>query len=200
MKKLIVSSLIATSLLYATNNSFELNLNDNTVETKLDVYLNDKYVLNEESNYYFNLRYLYSEEDEDKNSNNQQKLAGIGFKVMSPYVNDSGFKLGIGLNGVWADNNEDLSFFALPIYLYATYELNEKFDFGLDIGYSPSILTFADGDKYKEANIKASYKILDNGKIFVGYRKIRTEYELDKKNNLKIDFDDTPYFGFSVIF
>jgi len=200
MKKLIVGSLIATSLLQATNNKFELNLNDDTVEVNSDIYLNDKYVLNEESNYFFNIRYLYSE-DKDNKYKDKQKLLGVGFKVMSPYVNDSGFKLGIGISGVWADNNKDLSFAATPIYLYTTYELNDKIDFNLNLGYSPSILTYADGDKYKEGKIEASYKILDNGKVFVGYRKIRTEYEVgNNQENLKIDYDDTPYFGFSVIF
>jgi len=195
MKKLIVGSLIATSLLYATNNKFELNLNNDTVEASGDIYLNDKYVLNEESNYYLNIRYLYSEE---KNKyQDRQKLASLGFKVMSPYVNDSGFKLGLGLSGVWADNS-NATFTSIPIYLYLSYEFNEKVDFSVNGGYAPSILTYADGDNYKEFNVKASYKILDNGKIFVGYRKIRTEYE--SSNNIKIDYDDTPYFGFSVIF
>ena len=196
MKKIIIGSLVALNLLYATNNNFELNINSDTFEVNGDIYLNDKYILNEESNYYINVRYLYSEEKTIYQDT--QKLAGVGFKAMSPYVNDSGFKLGIGLSGVWADNSS-ASFSAIPIFLYATYELNEYASFSLNGGYAPSILTFSDGDKYKEFNTKASYKIIDNGKIFVGYRKIKTEYDISG-SDVKIDYDDTPYFGFSIIF
>ena len=195
MKKIIMGSLVVSSLLVA-NNNFEINFNSDTVEVASSIYLNDKYILNDNSDYFFDIKYLYSEE---KNKyQNTQKLASIGLKAISPYYDDNGFNFGLGINAVIADNNPGKTFFATPLSLYASYEINEKVSINIDGSYAPSILTYSDGDNFSQYNVKVNYQIIDNGNLYVGLRNIKTEYKTSTLNT--IEFDDSAYIGFRIDF
>jgi len=193
MKKIIAGSLIASSLLWGSN-SIELNINNNTLELGADYSLNSSYMLNDDSNYFLTVKYLGSEEENSNKST--QRLLSVGLKVINPYIDDHGFSLGLGMKTVVADNYSSESFIATPLELFATYNVNEQLSIETQVGYAPKILTFLDGNTYKDAMLKVNYRIIDNGYVYVGGRKIKTEYE----DIGTIEYDDSVFFGYKITF
>ncbi len=191
MKKVFLSSLITSSLLLGSS-SFEININNETLEVSSEVYLNDTYNVNNSSNYYFIASYLNTEDEEsDKTSSS---LVTAGFKVLNPYSNDNGLSLGLGVKSVYS-NNEEEQFFAVPLSLYSKLELNELIYFDLGIAYAPKVLSFSDAQKYTDIKFKTNYKVLEDGYLFLGYRNIETEYE-----NYIIKYDTSLFVGFQIKF
>lgn len=196
MKKILVGSLIATSLLFGNGNSAEININNNTLELVGEYILNNSYDVSDEANYYFTISYLGSEDQQTTSTTvTNQKLATAGLKIMNPYIDDKGFSLGIGIKAVWADNHTQ-DFVATPLEVFAKYEINEQLSLDMNIGYSPKVLTHSDGTTYKDGKVKINYKIIDNGYVYLGARKIKTTY----KDNSEIEFDDSMFFGYKVQF
>ena len=76
------------------------------------------------------------------------------------------------------------------------YELNEDISFNTNFSYSPKILSLSDAQKYQEFQIKANYKVIDNGFIYIGKRDIKTDYS----DGVSIKVDDNVFFGFKVLF
>ena len=196
MKKILAGSLVATSLLFGANNSAEININNDTLELVGEYILNDSYELNDDSNYFFTISYLGSEDQESALTNKKnQKLATAGFKIVNPYIDDRGLSLGFGIKAVWADNYEK-DFLATPLELFAKYEINEQLSLDVGVAYSPKVLTHSDGTSYKDGKLKVNYKVIDNGYVYLGARTIKTEY----KDNAEIEFDDSLFFGYKVQF
>ena len=191
-KRILVGSLIATSLLFAVD-SAEININNNTLEIAGEYSLNDTYALNDDSNYFFTISYMSSEQATGTTS--KPKLTTAGFKIMNPYIDDRGLSLGLGIKGVWADNYNK-SFVATPLTAFAKYEINELVTLDLSVGYAPKILTYSEGDKYATTNLKANFKVIDNGYTYLGLRSIKTDY----KDGTSIKFDDSVFFGYKVQF
>ena len=69
-------------------------------------------------------------------------------------------------------------------------------DFELEGGYSPRVLTFMDGDSFREGVFKVNYKILSDGYIYTGVRNIEARYDNEKE----VKYDDSIFFGFQVRF
>ena len=195
MKKILAGSLVATSLLFGAN-SAEININNNTLELVGEYILNGSYNVSDEANYYFTVGYLSSEDQKSTATTvTNQKLATVGLKIMNPYIDDRGLSLGIGIKTVWADNYTK-DFLATPLELFAKYEINEQLSLDTSIAYSPKVLTHSDGDTYKDWNLKANYKVIDNGYAYIGARSIKTTY----KDSAEIEFDDSMFFGYKVQF
>ena len=58
MKKILIGSLIASSILMGSN-SIQVNINSDTLEVSSDIYLNNYYNLSEKSNYYLEKLPIY---------------------------------------------------------------------------------------------------------------------------------------------
>jgi lipopolysaccharide assembly outer membrane protein LptD (OstA) len=192
MNKIFVGSIIAANLLFATN-SAEININSNTLELIGEYNLNTVYQLNDDSNYYLTISFLSSEES--STSVSTQKLITGGLKMVNPYIDDRGLSLGMGAKIVWADNTNK-NFIATPLNIFAKYEINEQISINFDFAYAPKILTFSDGESYKETNLKANYKVLENGYVYLGGRSITTDY----KKGGSVDYDKSIFFGYKVQF
>ncbi len=192
IKKIAVGSILASSLLFASN-SAEININNNTLELGGDFFLNDMYNLNDDSNYFLTARYLSSEDSGNKVSS--QKLITTGFKIVNPYIDDKGFSLGMGIDAVWADNYTD-NFYAIALKISGTYNINEQLSTDAEVAYSPKVITYGGGDNYKSGNVKLNYKIIDNGYVYIGARSIKTTYT----DGTEVDFDTSAYFGYKVQF
>jgi len=191
MKKIILSTLVASSLLMGSN-SVQININNDTLEVAADIYLNDKYEVNNSSNYYFTASYLRTE---DTTSESTASLSSAGFKVLNPYTDDNGASFGMGMKAVYADNNDNL-FFAAPLAIYAKYEHNEKIYFDAELSYAPRVLSFSDAETYNDMKFKANYKVLEDGYAFIGYRNIETKYD----NMDAIEYDKELFVGYEVKF
>jgi hypothetical protein len=189
-KKIIMSLLISSNILYATNNSVELNINNHTLEVKGEYNLNAVYELNDNSNYKLLISYLRSEKKQDS-----EIMINSGLKIENPYINDYGFSVGFGVNAVWIDNSNQ-SFTALPLSVYGSYILQENITINGQVSYSPNILSFNNARSFRQYNLQANYKLIDNGYVYIGKRDIKTNY----KNSVSIKFDDAIFFGFKVLF
>ena len=191
MNKIIVGSLIASSLVYGINN-VDLNVNNNTLEVSGDFSLNEVYELNNDSNYYLTVSFLNSE---DKSATTTEKLASVGFKMLNPYMDDYGFRFGLGIKAVWADNSKE-DFVSIPVQLFASYQIDEKISVDTDIAYAPRVLSFLKAQKFTSGKIKLNYKIIDNGYLYIGGRTISTKYE----NDTTIKYDNSLFVGYQVQF
>ena len=191
MKKIIVGSLIASSLVYGINN-VDLNVNNNTLEVSGEFSLNEAYELNNDSNYYLTVSFLNSE---DKSATTTEKLASVGFKMLNPYMDDYGFRFGLGIKAVWADNSKE-DFVSIPVQLFASYQIDEKISVDTDIAYAPRVLSFLKAQKFTSGKIKLNYKIMDNGYLYIGGRTISTKYE----NGTTIKYDSSLFVGYQVQF
>jgi len=191
LKKIIIGSLVASSVAFASG-AADININDNTLEVGMEYNLNGSYRLNENSNYLLSASYLRSEES---SSTNTQTLATVGLRIMNPYVDNYGFSLGLGVKGVVADNSPK-SFVAAPLGIFASYMVNEQIHIDGEYSYAPKVLTFSDGETYNEWKLKANYRVIDNGFVYVGARGITTEYT----NSSEYSYDHTAFFGFNVQF
>ena len=190
MKKILIGSMLLSSLVFA-NNEMQININNDTLEVAGAYSLNDSYDLNEDSNYFLTASFLRSE----ISNADTQKLTTFGLKVVNPYIDDRGVSLGMGIKGVWVENSTD-DFMATPLSIFATYILNDNISLDLSGAYAPKVLTYKDGEHYKEFVGKLNYKVIDNGYVYIGVRNIKTEY----KNNIDVKYDDSAFFGYKVTF
>lgn len=190
MKKILIGSLIASSILLG-NNGVEINVNDDTLEVKADLYLNDYYDVSNESNYYFTLGHLRTEND----LNESDSLTTAGLKVLNPFTDDNGISIGLGIKSVYT-NQLSKTFFAVPLSVYAKIELSEVLYIDGELSYAPSVLALSDADSYKGMKARVNYKVLENGYAFIGARSIETKYT----NGVTSKFDSTVFVGFEVRF
>jgi hypothetical protein len=190
MKKILLGSLIATSLLMA-DNSVDVNVNADTVEVSADVYLNDMYDVNNDSNYYLTLRHLRTEKD----NSNAQTLSTVGLKVLNPFTNDNGLSFGLGMKAVYT-NQIGKRFLALPLSAYGKIEINELVYIDADLSYAPKVLSFSDADSYVDFRAKVNYKVLADGYIYLGARSITTKYDSGEEEK----YDSSAFVGLEVRF
>jgi len=191
MKNILAGSLLASSLVFGAS-SVDLNINKDTLEINGNFSLNEAYDLNNNSDYFLTLSFLNSEA---KSSPKSEKLVSMGFKMMNPYISDNGFTFGVGINTVWADNNED-NFLAIPINIYGAYQIIEDLHIDTHIAYAPKVLSFAKAKRFASGELRVNYKVIDNGYAYIGARSISTTYEDDTK----IKFDNNLFYGFKVQF
>lgn len=189
MKKILIGSFIASSILMGNN--IQVNINSDTLEVSADIYLNNSYNLNENSNYYFTASYLRTE----KNDLETQSLSSAGFKVLNPYTENNGISIGLGMKAVYSDQTNK-RFFATPLVLNGKIELNEVMYVDADLSYAPKVLSFSDGKTYQDMKVRFNYKVLADGYVFVGLRNIETEYN----NGITKKYDNSVFLGLEVRF
>lgn len=191
MKKIILGSLVTGSLLLA-NNSVQVNVNKDTLELGADIYLNKYYNTNNSSNYYLTAGYLRTEGEKN---NDDQSLTSVGFKLINPMTDNYGISLGMGMKSVYSTHESD-SFLAIPLTLNGRIEFNEVIYFDANISYAPQVLSFMDGESYRDIQARINYKVLADGYIYLGGRNIETKYE----NNTRVKFDTSAFVGFEIRF
>ncbi len=194
MIKKSILSLAALVSIVTANNQMEINLNNDTLEVAGKFYLNNKYNVSNDANYYFTASYLKSEVVESVD----QSLLSIGLNIINPFTSDRGLSFGLGLKTVYVDiSSINKTFVAIPLGLFAKYEHNDALSFDVELGYAPKTLSFSDAEKYADLKMRVNYKILDNGYVFVGARKIEATYT----NIVKpAEYDDNVFFGYKVQF
>ncbi|QHS08741.1 YfaZ family outer membrane protein [Sinimarinibacterium sp. NLF-5-8] len=53
--------------------------------------------------------------------------------------------------------------------------------------YSPSILTFARFDRYREVGLRVDYQVLRNASVYTGYRNVNLKYDAAPRAHLTVD-------------
>ena len=65
-----------------------------------------------------------------------------------------------------------------------------------ELYYAPKVLTFNDVDRFIDTSIRIKYRVLEQGSIYLGYRK----QEVDIEHGGKVDIDKGGHIGISLQF
>lgn len=99
------------------------------------------------------------------------------------------FEVELGAKGFWLDTEDD-SGFGVALGVGAAIELLPKLFAGASVYYSPDIITGGDFDNSFEVDARLAYQLLENGSLFVGYRRLEAD-----TGRIDIDVYDDAYFG-----
>ncbi|VAY87046.1 hypothetical protein MNB_ARC-1_631 [hydrothermal vent metagenome] len=198
MKKIILSMVLISGMLYANGSKGEINVNSDTLELEGDFYLNNTYNLSNYANYYGIINYLSSETN-TANSTLTKRLVAVGFKILNPFSNEYGFSLGLGLKAVISNDRHDktnTSFLSIPLSIYGKYDFNEVIYVNGSYSYAPKTLSLLDAKGYKDIKLAVNYRVLENGYVFIGIRDIETIYDL----SVSVKYDNSLFFGYKIHF
>lgn len=193
IKKLLITTLLCTLPVFAGHEqaAFGLNINNEDLEIEGRVSLAGKTSQLEYQNFYIDANFINGEDD---------TLTGLGFYVENSPHGHSNLEFGVGLKSVFSTNDKlDKSFIAVPITVSGKARMYlgnlPKSALGVKIAYAPTPLTFSDGESYLEYRVEADMQIIDNIKIYAGYRNIDTDYEV-----ADVNFNSGAYVGFKFLF
>ena len=189
LKNIIFGLLLSFGLLHAQN-EISANINEDSYEVGIDAYLNDYYMLNDNSKYFFGLHFLGTDKEiSDK------KLWSADLKVTNHSANSKGFNYGLGLKSVLADTKmNDLS--AIAFGATCKYDINDHLNLNASYYYSPKVLTFMDGKHFQEFRTDLNFEVVNNAFASVGYRIIKAEFDNVESDN----FDESVYVGLKFKF
>ncbi|MEA2049093.1 MAG: YfaZ family outer membrane protein [Campylobacterota bacterium] len=185
IKKLFLTSLLSFGLLQAEN-SIGINISDEDLEVLAAINLNQYADYSDSTTYVIDGYYLRTDED---------NLFGLGLSGENTLQGVQGLTLGFGAKFVFADD-----FTALPLLGKARYTLpfNDRIpttSLGISFAYAPPVLTFSDGESYREFRMEADMEVIQNIHLFTGYRNIDTEYE-----SYDTTFNESFYAGMKLSF
>jgi hypothetical protein len=184
-KKIVMSSIVTTGLLFAQSGvGINVNKNDLEVEGTLDS--RNLAILQTSSTIYLGDFNFISKEDDDVKS----KLVGAGFGATNRLEGVEGVELTFGakliISNVKDDNkNIDDWFSAMPLMGMIRYTFPPLM-FNIPpvaiegkVLYAPGALAFGDSDNYSEFRDSADIEMIENVKVYAGYRSIVTGYPED---------------------
>ncbi|ADH85850.1 YfaZ family outer membrane protein [Desulfurivibrio alkaliphilus] len=178
MKKLVTAALVAltmTGAQQAQAASFDLNLNDYSVQAKLaGPVANDAQL---------HLRFLYN----DKRSLTMSS-ADLEFQAMIEEAPGFGIGLGVGVLGGRKKSskaNQDMLGVPVGLRFYFQPAGAENLEFQGKVFYTPKLLSFADLDRMLERRARIGYAISPTVQIYIEYQHIRANF--DDLNNRTID-------------
>jgi hypothetical protein len=185
IKKLCFAALASLGLLHAQSN-IGLNINDEDLEVTASIDLNALTYYSDSTSYTLDASYLHTDGD---------NLTTIGVSAENTFQGLQGLALGLGIKSVFADD-----FIAIPFFAKAKYTLPLNYTIPTtslitSLAYSPSVLTFSDGESYTEFRAEADMEVITNVHLFAGYRNINTEYE---RND--VTFNNSFYGGMKLSF
>lgn len=195
LKKLLLTLALGTAAFAMHDASINLNNDDLEVKGSLDIgELNRS---DFPDMYFLTLGFLNAEnENEDTDA-----LLEAGFKLRQEVRGVEGLRFGLGFKGTYTEVGP-LKHAAVPLGVELAYTLPIGSAIPVilsgSLDYAPSVLSFKDADRYMEKRVELGVQIVEQATIFVGYRKIETDFE----NNLGGDYtyNDTGYIGFKVRF
>ncbi len=180
MKKLSTLLIIAASSLFiipviSSANEMELSISDD--------YIDLRFTAEYEKDFAGQLALMHADFD-DIDSNQ------LSYKF---YTEDKlgRFDVQMGAKAFWLDA-EDETGYGIALALGATTEIINKLVAGVELNYSPSIITGGDFDNLFEVDARISYHLLENGTFYIGYRKIEIDTD---GGDVDVDVYDDPYVG-----
>lgn len=198
IKKIVLLSIFSISYLSGYH-SFQINMNDEELESGIELDLAqfvNKFPVNR---YFVGLNYLYVETDENI-KNQTEYMFDFDIMMRSRLTNFNVLTFGLGAKALKTKiGNLEVS--AIPIGLYINFAIPIIKSLPISITtqfyYSPKPLTFSDGDKYLEQRYELSFEIIKMGEIFIGYRDIVVTPQLGARD---IGITKQPYFGIKIGF
>jgi len=194
LKKLLIGLALSSSL-FAMHEA-SINLNNDDIEVNGNIDLGELNKSDYPDSYFLTLSLL----DVEQNTNTEP-LYSAGFMLRQPIHGAGGLKFGIGVKGTYLKAGT-IVHASVPINVGLSYVLPLDFVMPIyisgDLSYAPSVLSFEDADRYFEGRTELGLQIIEQGSLFVGYRKIDTNFKGTSGGDFT--YSDTAYIGFKVKF
>ena len=202
MLKKIVFVLFASINLMAMH-SIELNINNVDLETGVSLDMGQFNNHIEPDSTFVNFRYIKGDE-----SHSDYASTSSFFEASFLIKRDIGNKgfygaLGVKLNSTKCETSlKTYDFMSIPLGLSVGYKLNAIREFPMFLEgsfyYAPQVLSLQDAKDYYEYRIKFEIEVVKNGRVYVGYRDLNTNY--DVQANGDVSYNHSAYLGFKFRF
>ena len=194
LKKLLITLALSVSL-FAQHDA-SVNLNSDDIEVNGNIDLGELNQSDYPNIYFLTLGFL----DVD-NRESTDPLLQAGFKLRQDVTGVQGLRFGLGFKGTHTEvGNHKHSAVPLGVELAYTLPINSAIPIIISgsLDYAPSVLSFKDADSYMEKRVELGVQIVEQATIFVGYRKIDTDFETRYGGDYT--YNDTGYIGFKIRF
>ncbi|QFR48645.1 hypothetical protein FJR48_02460 [Sulfurimonas lithotrophica] len=177
MLKKISLLILGFSCTYAMHTA-ELNINEYDLEAGLKLDIGQFNEMVEPNTTFIGIDYLKADR-KNSSHNNIDRYVNINFMIEQE-IQNSGFKVGLGVKGIYTGLGK-ADFRSLPIGAEVSYKL--PLNIATPIGfkaegyYAPKSLSFSDANGYVEYRAEAYIQLMDRASVYVGYRRIDTEYD-----------------------
>jgi hypothetical protein len=192
-KKIALTTLFTSALLMAESGA-SININEEDVEVEGTLDSRNLAALQTSST-------IYEGDFTFLNVNSDRKLFGIGAGATNALEGVEGVELTFGAKFIWAEVGDE-DFTSLPLMAKVRYNFPPLMYNIPPVAveakalYAPNALSFGDSEKYAEYRIAADIEMIENVKVYVGYRNIYAEYK-DVDRDL---FDNSFYGGLKVTY
>jgi len=192
-KKIAISALTSSVVLFAES-GVGLNINEKDLEVEAVLDSRNLEALQVSSTIYqADVNFLNADE---------RKLLGVGIGATNKVEGLEGVEMTLGAKLIWAEVGKNNDFTSLPIMAQVRYSFPPLMynipPVGVEMKglYAPASISFGDSDAYSEFRVSADIEMIENVKIYTGYRNIRTEY----KGLSESLFDNGFYGGIKIIY
>jgi len=200
LSKITTAVMLSTSILLAENGA-SININETDLEIGVSIdSRNFEYIQRSSTMFQTDFNFLNSNNDKKRG-----KLLGAGFGATNQLEGAEGVELTFGAKLIWSNtkiNNQDKDFTALPLMAKLRYNVPPlRFNIppvALEshLLYAPRALAFADANNYREFKVSADIEMIENVRVYGGYRNIVVGYENDKD----FTFNNSLFCGLKFIY
>ena len=185
-KKIMISTLLSSTILLAES-GVGININENDVEVEGVLDSRNLAALQTTSTIY--------QADFNFLNADTTKLLGAGILATNKLEGVEGIEMSFGAKFIWAKVVAE-NFTSLPLMAQVRYTFPPLMfsipPIALEARglYAPGSLSFGDSEDYSEVRFAADIEMIDNVKVYVGYRNIHTSYK-----GMSSDLFDTGFYG-----
>ena len=185
-KKIAITTLFTSALLLAES-GVGININEENLEVEGVLDSRNLEALQTSST-------IYQADFNFLNADNE-KLIGAGIFATNKLEAVEGVEMGFGAKLIWAEIGVE-DFTSLPLMVQVRYTFPPLMYSIPPIAiearglYAPGVLSFGDSEDYSEVRFSADIEMIDNVKIYAGYRNIHAGYK-----GITSNLFDTGYYG-----
>jgi hypothetical protein len=185
LKKVIVSSLLASGVLFAQS-GVGINVTEDDLELEGTLDSRNLAIFQTSSTIFLgDFNFINVEDDHTEN-----RLIGLGIGATNRLEGVDGVELTFGAKLIISSVDDsrkyiDKWFSALPLSAMVRYSFPPLM-FNIPpvavegrVLYAPGALAFGDSDNYSEFRISADIEMIENVRVYAGYRNIVTGYDID---------------------
>ena len=187
-KKTVMATLLASSILSAESGG-SININDKDVEVEATLDSRNLAAFQTSSTLFL--------ADANLLSSDNQKLLGLGLSANNKVEGLIGVEMSFGVKFIWAEvGAKKDNFTSVPLMAKVRYTLPPLMFNIPPVGveakglYSPGSLSFGNAEGYSEFRFSGDIEMIENVKIYAGYRNIHTKY-----NGLSRDLFNTGFYA-----
>lgn len=209
LKKFLITSLCTSSLLLAQSGA-GINVNEDDFEIEGTLDSRNLQALQTSSTIFLaDFNFINVEDGEETG-----KLIGVGIGATNQLEGAEGVELTFGVKAIIANVDDDSIsvlddnkwFAALPLMAMVRYSFPPLMfnippvSMETKLLYAPKALSFGDSNKYSEFRVNADIEMIENIKIYAGYRNIITGFDIGDKDNKNYLFSNGFYGGLKFIY